>query len=111
MDLAMVATDWAYHIVAPVDLAGLPPEGAEVPTMLRGPGMFGNIVSVSARGPAQRHTRGGLTDCLQIMFPNGTVETGCEVAQILDPGAPAAFCGGEVYRIDQVLRPAFACSR
>ena len=89
MDLAMVATDWAYHIVAPVDLAGLPPEGAEVPTMLRGPGMFGNIV----------------------MFPNGTVETGCKVAQILDPGAPAAFCGGEVYRIDQVLRPAFACSR
>ena len=44
------------------------------------------------------------------MFPNGTVETGCEVAQILDPGAPAAFCGGEVYRIDQVLRPEFACS-
>ena len=46
MDLAMVATDWAYHIVAPVNLAGLPPEGAEVPTMLRGPGMFGNIVRV-----------------------------------------------------------------
>ena len=57
MDLAMVATDWAYHIVAPVDLAGLPPEGAEVPTMLRGPGMFGNIVSVSARSGAAPYER------------------------------------------------------